>query len=67
MDMLKEPKSRKTDSLVSFKEDSQPKSIQVNTLNLPLLDDPEDLLIRHSASFERELQDFEEQERSKRD
>jgi len=35
IEMVKEPKSRKTDSLVSFKEETHSKSIQVNTMNLP--------------------------------
>ena len=57
--MLKEPKSRKTDSLVSFKDDLLSKETQANSLNLPPLDAPDDLIIRHQESFERELSEFE--------
>ena len=41
IDMLKEPKSRKTDSLVSFKEEGPHKECQVNVFNLPLKEEEE--------------------------
>lgn len=59
MDMLKEPKSRKTDSLVSYKDDHVSKEIQVNVFELPALDDEEDLIIRHQDSYEKEIADYE--------
>ena len=52
--------SRKTDSLISFVEEGfKEKGIQTNILNLPGLEDEDELLIRHQASFDHEIEEFE--------
>lgn len=43
------------------------KGCQANTLNLPSLDDEDELIIRHQMSFDHELDVFEQDQQSKRE